>query len=498
MKTIVETKYGTLKGKMQKGAVCFLGVPYAKPPVGELRFRKPVPCEPWEGVRDATRFGNFCPQPRRPVVMDKKQEASEDCLYLNVYTPACDGKRRPVVFIIHGGAYLTGTSSEVEFIYDRAAARDDIVYVTINYRLGPLGAVDFSTLSGAGDRFDPNCGTWDQLMALDWVIDNIEAFGGDPKEITVTGPSAGGTSVMTLLASPYTKGKIRRAVMESPAPYLPLTRENAYVAAKDIIDRLGVKEKDAIKLTKISAEKLVKATNASENNYMNVKPYTIPTGPVIDGDLVPELPFDALRKGAADGVDILIGTTKDEGSLFATKIPSMNIFPTTEEQLGKFYRENPGADEIKQRALFPDHPSFRSYQHLAKEIFFHSGVLSLAKAMSERGNRVYVYHFEYENWFMKLITLRSMHTLNTLSLCENRFVDALVFGGRKGRRTNRTLRTHWVSFFRTGNVNSGKKQDWKPYGEEKNTFCIDGKGILKQAPFSDVEEAFCETRPYQQ
>ena len=497
METTVKTRYGLVKGTEQEGALCFLGIPFAKAPVGELRFRRPRPCEPWEGVLDCTSYGHYCPQVGVPMVADKHMTPSEDCLNLNIYTPAADGGKRPVVLFIHGGAYVTGSAADALAVYDRLSGESDIVFVSCHYRLGPLGNIDFSSLSGAGDRFDVNCGTWDQLAALDWVIENISAFGGDPEEITLSGVSAGATAVMTLIASPYVKGKVKRVCMESLCPFLPLTRENGRAAALEVIGRLGIREEEAYKVADLPAEELVKAVNDLEHQYMDIRPYTVPAGPVVDGDLVPELPFDALLKGAADGVDFLLGTTRDEASLFATGMKDMDVLPVKEEQVDRYYRDNPAADKEKQLSLYPKYPSFRSFQHLGKEIFFHSGVMALAEGLSRRGNDVYLYHFEWSPLLLKMFTLGAMHGLTNAMLSGKKNGLMVLFSGPKGRRVTSILQKHWISFYRTGDVNEGT-EEWKSYGEEKNTFCISDRPVLKQDPFRKEEEAFRGTRPYGQ
>lgn len=291
---VVETEYGKIRGKRERDCEVFLGIPYAKPPIGPLRFRRPVPPDPWSDVLECTRFGFICPQPGKPTPADRSVSMSEDCLTLNVFTPACDGKKRPVAVWIHGGAYLTGSACDPGFFPHQICAEQDVVNVTIQYRLGALGCVDFSGLSGAKGRFDANCGTWDQVAAVNWVMENIEAFGGNPKEITLMGGSAGGTSVLTLITTPYLKGKIRQAVMESPAPWLPLTREGGRLGALKVLEELGLGEDEVQKILDIPADRLAEATNAAEYKYYAYRPYTIPTGPVVDGDLIPELPFDAV------------------------------------------------------------------------------------------------------------------------------------------------------------------------------------------------------------
>lgn len=173
MDITVNTRYGSLCGEQKQGYAQFLGVPFAKPPVGELRFRRPQPLEKWDGVRQAKNYANYCFQPIKAETIAKDIHGSEDCLYLNIFTPACDGKKRPVLIWIHGGAYLTGAGSSAAKQGGNMCIHSDIVVVSVQYRLGAFGCVDFGSLSGANGRFDSNCGTWDQVAAVNWVIENI-------------------------------------------------------------------------------------------------------------------------------------------------------------------------------------------------------------------------------------------------------------------------------------------------------------------------------------
>src|SRR5437764_2016161 len=232
--TIVETTTGAVEGRLKDGIFDFRGIPYAAPPVGELRFRPPQPVEPWAGVRDATRFGPMAPQTTgametmfgaAPPAMD------EDCLSLNVWTPAADDGKRPVMVWIHGGAFLFGTGA-TPWYDGRSFARDGVVLVTINYRLGAFG---FLHVDGQG-----NNGILDQVAALEWVRDNIAAFGGDPGNVTAFGESAGAMSVGTLLGLPAAKGLFVKAIPESGAAHTPRTAEQAEHLAGTFLAELGI------------------------------------------------------------------------------------------------------------------------------------------------------------------------------------------------------------------------------------------------------------------
>lgn len=498
MDITVKTKYGLLCGEKEEGFIQFLGVPFAKPPIGNLRFRKPQPLDPWSGVRMAKEYGNYCIQPGRADTASKKAKGSEDCLYLNIYTPACDDCRRPVVVWIHGGAYLTGTGSSLIKRGGKMCIDSDIVVVSIQYRLGAFGCVDFASLSGAQGRFDHNCGTWDQVAAVQWVIDNIPSFGGDPENITLLGESAGGCSVLTLMTTPYLKGKIRRAILDSPAPLLINSRENGYIAAKDVAERLGITEAEAYRIADMSAAKLTEAVNESEYVFVNHHPFLLPTAPVVDGDLIPELPFDAVMHGAADGIEMLIGTTKDEASIFATG-GKYGILPGTEEQMEKFFKDHPEADRDAIIRLYPEYPDRKAFREIGKEIFFHLPSLKIAEHMARHG-KVYVHHFDYVFPILRLLGVGSVHTTNSALITGEKPAGALrlfgLFSGSRGRTVSERVHRYWCSFIAKGDPNCPGEPDWPEFGDEMNTLFIDAECHTEKAPFEKERKAYGIIRPY--
>ena len=210
---VVQTHQGKLRGTMDKNICVWRGVRYAKAPVAELRFHAPQQVESWSGVKNATEFGASAPQVKNSLVGDELK--SEDCLFLNIWSPAADGKKRPVMFWIHGGGFVIGSGSASLYNGVNLANHGDVVVVTINYRLGSLGFLYFETEAARKAGFENNLGMKDQIAALQWVKENISAFGGDPNQVTIFGESAGGTSVETLLACPAARGLFKGAIAES-------------------------------------------------------------------------------------------------------------------------------------------------------------------------------------------------------------------------------------------------------------------------------------------
>ncbi len=316
------TTRGTLIGSSERGLVVFRGIRYAQPPVGERRFLPPVPVGPWEGAVAAGEFGPACPQglgaadppggrPRPPVFgglfgpglygMD------EDCLHLNVWTPACDGAKRPVLVFVHGGAFRLGTSTAPS--YDGAAlcANGDVVIVTVNYRVGALGFMHLPELGAV------NLGLLDQVAALEWVAAEIERFGGDPDAVTLFGESAGAKSIECLLAMPAARGLFRAAILQST--YDPVMEADAaHEFATSVAKAAGVGGDPEALRTLGTPELLAAVSEAQMRSGPSSWGGNI--GPVVDGAVVPVAPIAALRAGTAAQVPLIVGTNLDEARLF--------------------------------------------------------------------------------------------------------------------------------------------------------------------------------------
>jgi para-nitrobenzyl esterase len=316
---VVETSAGWLAGKNQEDVLVFRGIPFAKPPVGPLRFRAPEPPEPWIGVRDATRFGPGGPQGVNPVEMVLPvfvPETSEDCLYLNVYTLSTTGKR-PVLVWIHGGGNIAGAGSQRLYDGSELVRRGDVVIVTINYRLGIFGFLHGASVAGEAFPTSGNEALLDQVAALRWVRDEIVAFGGDPDNVTIAGESAGGTNVAALLAVPAARGLFHKAVMQSTGTgghHLPRERAAAIFAA--ILDVAELTTASAGQLRDLSGEALL---DLQTRVAMPLGGF----GPVIDGDVMPRSIYDAVENGGAAGIPIIVGNVGDEMSVFGLMDPAL-------------------------------------------------------------------------------------------------------------------------------------------------------------------------------
>ena len=304
----IRTRLGEVQGLVGQGVDSFLGLRYAAPPTGTRRFAPPQQAAPWTGVYDATHFPNRAPQPPLPEFFGTMGPGNqdEDCLFLNIYTPGVDAKPRPVLVWIHGGSLQMGSAND----YDggNLAKQSDIVVVCINYRLGLLGFVDLSRFGAelAGSACN---GIRDQIAALEWVRDNISDYGGDPGNITIAGESAGGGSVLALLAAPSADGLYHRAIAISPGGFTkpPLDAVPALASTLDV-EASGLMPR----LRELSAEDLLAAQVTS----------ALPLAEGgIDGVVVTRSPFEAIRERGRAGVPLIAGSTRDEGTLFTAILP---------------------------------------------------------------------------------------------------------------------------------------------------------------------------------
>lgn len=330
MTTTVATAQGRLEGRPFDGVVRFAGIPYAAPPVGTCRFQPPHPPEPWAGTRDATAFGAVSWQSPGLLggFLDRgSPNCSEDCLFLNVFTPACDDRARPVMVWIHGGGFTSGTGSVPWYDGSSFARRGDVVVVTINYRLGALGFAHLAEL-GDGYRSSGLNGILDQIAALEWVRANIAAFGGDPGNVTIFGESAGAMSVGTLLGLPAARGLFHKAIAQSGAahnhldPHLAAEVTGALLAALGADDLEAVLAADAADL--LAAQEAVSADLLANPGRLAGRgglALAMPFQPVVDGVVLPDPPLESVRAGLSAHVPLLVGTTLDEWNLFHLMSP---------------------------------------------------------------------------------------------------------------------------------------------------------------------------------
>ena len=353
----VHTTLGVVQGFVRDGVSRWRAIPYARPPVGPLRFRAPQPAAPWRGVRYCDEFAYCAPQDPRyaRVSLNRVQPMSEDCLTVNVVAPTTPtDEPLPVMFFVHGGGYLFGSSATV--IYDGAAlARRGCVYVSANYRLGALGCVDLSSLSTDEHPIEGNLFLRDLVLALEWVRDNIAAFGGDPGNVTIFGESAGAHAVATLLAVPAARGLFRRVISESPPTGMFRTADEAGEVAQRFAHQLDTDGDSAAQVI-VSARpsQLGRALERLMRDTMHDQPGSFGIGPSTDGDFLPLNPVTAMAQGAAHPVPLIIGNNADEGRLFARFLDHL---PTNQSCIERLLADAEPVAREQIRTAYPGYPA---------------------------------------------------------------------------------------------------------------------------------------------
>lgn len=483
---IVHTKSGQIKGYERDGIVEYLGIPYAKPPVGELRFKRSLPIEPWEGVFDAKEYG------AESVQLDEGElKGSEDCLTLNIWKPAKEeetSEKLPVFVYIHGGGYNTG-STNVSLYSGRPFARDGLIFVSFQYRLNVLGFYDFSTFKGCED-FESNCGVSDQILAMKWIHENIAAFGGDPDRVTICGESAGGASVINMMAMPSVKGMFQQAIVQSGLPNCVMTHEMARENIELFMEGMGWSEDDLPKLRTIDPFELQKGNTYVAEKHQYKNPGIFLPGPIQD-DLLPVRPIDAIRAGSAKGVRLIIGTNKDEGTMFVH--PEKTGFPNTWTMVTEMFEKNGNMEGLPYIILYY-HPSpndyFKKFKaqdefsmdalpnmdlhykregadpfvEFATDYAFQVPALKVAEAQKNYGE-VWMYRYELVTKSGIETGWKASHAFDIPAVFANtdfKF-SKFLFDGEKEEVVNQIIKdmhTPWVNFAKTGEPD---KDNWPKY-----------------------------------
>ncbi|MEO3759228.1 carboxylesterase/lipase family protein [Mycobacterium sp. B14F4] len=459
----VTTASGTVEGFARDGVHRWRSIPYARPPVGQLRLRAPQPVQPWRGVRYCHGYGNCAPQQRMYTILapGKYQPMSEDCLTLNVVAP----KKRfdeslPVMVFIHGGGYFMGSSATP--IYDGAAlARKGCVYVSVNYRLGPLGCLDLSSLSNAEFTFDDNLYLRDLVMSLRWVRDNIAAFGGDPGKVTIFGESAGAHAVATLLAVPAAKDLFSRAISESPAAGMVRTPEVAAQYATRFAALLGAHDGDgAAAVMAARPADLVTAFERLVRQGQRDMLGAFAAGPTSGTDYLPRDPVQAMRTGKAHRVPLIVGTNAEEARLFGR---FLKLLPMTESMIERLLAHAEPEERERITAAYPDYPDPAACIQFGGDFAFGSAAWQIAEAHSAHAP-TYLYRYDYAPRPLRWSGLGATHATELLAVFDTyrtNFGRLLTAAGdrRAALRVSDDVQGRWREFARTGVPGAG----WPTY-----------------------------------
>jgi para-nitrobenzyl esterase len=495
----VETCFGKVRGTEIRGIRAFRGIPYARPPIGARRFRPPEPPEPWAGTRKATRPGAVPIQASVPWLKFLNAggaRQSEGCLFLNVWTPSLDTAKRPVLVWIHGGGFLIGSGSSLVYEGQGLARRGDLVVVTMNYRLGALGFVHLSQACGDQFRDASNAGVRDQIAALEWIRDNIDRFGGDPGNVTVCGQSAGAMSIGALLGAPRARRLFHRAIFQSGAAHNVLSEEQADEVAEVFLGELGGPPRSPEALARIPAERLLKAQGATNRRLASLERLMVFL-PVVDGDLIPESPLEAVRSGAIADLPMLVGTTLDEWKLFSpldSGIPSMGergLVQRFKEVLPRVAPRAPRPaiavrkyrEAVRERG--GNTAAFEVWSAFQSARIFHYPASILAEEQNGAGGVAYSYLFTWHPPALRR-TLGACHALDIpfiFGLTNNPIARPLTGLVSSAARLSRRMQHAWINFARSGCPGHQSLPEWKPYDADLRATMVFGRQCqLADAP----------------
>jgi para-nitrobenzyl esterase len=466
------------------------GIPYAASAAGEGRFRAPRSPRPWTGVRDVASFGAVPPQQRSRIAglgAVRSMRIDEDCLTVNVVAPRASDRLRPVLVWIYGGAFSSGSSAVPSYAGHDLVRRGDVVYVSFNYRLGALGFTDLTRYATSERPLESNLGLRDQVAALEWVRDNIAAFGGDPDTVTIFGESAGGTSVTTLLAVPAARGLFHRAIAQSPAAHLAYLPGRSEEWGAQLVGLLGAEEKDAADaLLRASAADLVAAGTALDAWANQATPGTHCFAPLVDGDFLPVHPEDAAAAGATHPVPLVIGTNDREATVFARS--GSTLLPTTRARLDRMFAlTDPSARE----RVLAAYPGRGAVLDVAGDHAFWWPAVRVAEGHSAVAP-TFVYRFDLAPRLLRLTGIGATHTADLLPVFGE--VDSLVaravtaLGGRAAlRAVSARMQEHWCHVARHGTPAPG----WPAYDtEHRRTLIIDETDRVEADPRAERRRAW--------
>ena len=498
---IIEVKFGKLQGYIDEEISIFKGIPYAEPPVGELRLNAPILKKSWDGVLEALEYRPVSPQPP-PInpLFPPPPQSEADCLNLNIWTPGCDANKRPVMFWIHGGSHIYGSG---RLLSGRALSRrGDIVLVSINYRLGVLGNL---YLPGA----PANIGQLDQITALRWVQNNIDYFGGDPNNVTIFGESAGATSVCTLMVMPKAKGLFHRAVSQSGA-----VTPNGFdlsvrkTTTEMILEELNLKLEDLEEFRRLPVESIIKAMmKAQEKAFltqteMDFRPY-------IDGDSLPKHPTKAIQEGYAKDIELIVGTNLEEWRFWRAFEPKFEEYDSSEFiRRMKGILKSAGEDEKKTDELIKMYKKSRKENNLSIDLaetyeacmtdsIFRIPSIKVAEAQSNHQKNTFMYLFKwktpYENG-----RYGAMHALEVCFVFGSFWEDYLFTFPKRTPETealSNKMSDYWISFAKIGNPNFDNALMWPSYDKDsRKTMVFDNNIEIKEDPLNLERKMWSEMK----
>jgi para-nitrobenzyl esterase len=497
----IETTAGKVRGTSQGKVSAFKGIPYGASTAGSMRFMLPANPQPWTGVRDAFDLGHRSPQNPSTLIpevaaVDSGEPMGEDCLCLNVWTPGVGaGHKRPVMVWLHGGGFSNGSGGYT--IYDGAnlAARHDVVTITVNHRLNAFGYLFLADLGGEKYINSSNLGMLDIVLALEWVRDNISAFGGDPGNVTIFGQSGGGRKVSTLMAMPSAKGLFHRAIVESGASPRGVPHDDANKSTESFLAKLGLKPDQVDQLQKLPMDQIL-AGMAGGGPGGNA---VFRMEPVVDGRTLPANPFDPVATDISANVPLLIGSTRTEVGFF----PGTPLDPIDEAALHTRVKQSLRSDDAAADRVIvayrKDQPNISNIDialELASDLFAWNTSLTEAERKAALGKApAYMYYFTW-NSPVREGKLKAFHTLEIPFIFDNVDAGSSMTGtGQDRYALEDKMSSAWVAFARTGNPNCKGLPNWPAYdAKQRATMFFDNECKLVDDPRPEARLALSSFR----
>lgn len=475
----VRTQPGIVSGQVDGDLAIYRGIPFAQPPVGDLRWRAPKPVRPWRGIRPANTFARGCMQVPNAAIKVALPPISEDCLYLNVWAHADADARMPVIVWIHGGGFSVGSTDSP--LFDGAAlARKGVIFISVQYRLGPFGFLAHPALSRESrQRVSGNYGLLDQIAALRWVKANVAAFGGDPNRVTIMGESAGAMSVSLLAQSPLARGLFSGIIAQSGASFGPAGHPAATLASAEaeglrFAHALGAHNLKGLRT--LSADAVMRATSVGKFPFSLANSW-----PVIDGYVLPGDPIALYGAGKFNDTPVLIGQNENEGGLFPTASTAQKFVAEVQAEYGPF-----AARILNAYPANDDAVAAESAKSLFGDATFGVHTYRWARLQSLHGKgQVFQYYFTHTPPQRPGFPAGPIHGAELPYMFDNLATRPLAWTAAD-RATATLLSTYWTNFAKSGDPNGAGVQVWPAFSADQPLVAYVKDGTATTGPIPQI------------